>query len=177
MAPSVAVPYHVVMPAQRNQLVLVCRTSVGDTDPVIEITPSCRAPTTREHTTPVAGLDLTPERRVRSAAGDPGMDDGAGLVRDGESPRRPSPTGNLAGQVGHDRAEATLVGSAPVEIHERGEVDSDVDDAPRAFHPAFEQIQEHVGAQLVDGALFACAAQALRDPGEAVHDGNHTVGR
>ena len=75
--------------------------------------------------------------------------------------------GDLSGNVGDDRSVAGQITCPVSQTGQRGEVDADVHGPASLLPPVSrveavtEQVEEHVGPELVDGAGFAVATQLL----------------
>jgi hypothetical protein len=86
----------------------------------------------------------------------------------------------LPGDVGDHRPVPGQVPCLLVQSDQGGEIDADVHHRlPTVWRrvPAFEQVEQHVGADLVDAAGFTVGLEAAGDTGEAVHDRRHPIGR
>jgi hypothetical protein len=114
----------------------------------------------------VACFDLSSLGSGGSAAGGAVVEGLAGVgVGDGPPPGGVVLLlGDLAGDVGDDRTEPGQFPRMLGEFGEGGEVDVEVDAASAAaagLLVAVEEVDEDVGAELVDGAVFSTVAEAF----------------
>jgi hypothetical protein len=90
--------------------------------------------------------------------------------------------GDVAGEVGDDRPEPAQFAGVVGESEEGGEVHLDVDHSPilvalPALVAAVEEVEEDVGAELVDGAGLVFGFEALGYSVDVAGDGLGSVGR
>jgi hypothetical protein len=149
---------------------------------MVEVTVAGGHTAAREDAGPVAGFDVAslpavgPPPRSSLVERHPGVGVGDG----------PSPLGlvllggDLAGEVGDDRPVPGQFSGILGQSDERGQVDVEIDGSPfvaPATVAAFEEVEENVGAELVDGAVLVAGFELQGEPVDPAADGDGPVGR
>jgi hypothetical protein len=159
----VTVADDVVVAAQRGEVFGLGAPTFGPRNAVIDIAINGGHAASRVDTGAIAGLDKATLRCGGSAAGDATIDGQAGFGVD----QRPSPFGavlsfgDLAGDIGNHRPKPGKFAGIAGELGESWQICGEIDSAASgvgAGVSSLDQVQEHVSAELIHGAVFTLAA-------------------
>jgi len=165
-----------VVLAQRGKVVGMGGVALRPGDPVVDIALGGRHAAPRVYAGGVDGLDLAALGGVWPAPDYPAADGlpGVGVVDD-ESPFGVGPAvGNLSCDLANHRPVPGEVARMIGHFGEGGKVGMDEDAAAAGVGGAtgaLDEIQEHVGAKLVDGSHLAASAETLGDAVDPLHPG------
>ena len=169
----------VVVAAGGSQVTRGGAATLEPGDAVVDVAVGGGHATAGEHTGGMAGLNLSALGSSGAAAGDTAVQDAAGIgVGDHERPRVAGlVVGDLTSDVGDHRSEPGQLPGRLGQIGQRGHIHPQFDPAGVPLAAAGEQVQQHIGAQLVHRPWLAGAAEAAGDLVDVTHGGRHLCRR